>query len=62
MNERETLRAALARLDSRLQQILRERFTDGESQAAIARRMGISQMQVSRLERQALERLRAILS
>jgi DNA-directed RNA polymerase specialized sigma subunit len=38
------------------------RFVHGGSHATIARRIGVSQMQVSRLERQALERLKSLLS
>jgi RNA polymerase sigma-B factor len=60
--EREALRGALAQLEPRLQTILEARFVHGESQATLARRIGVSQMQVSRLERQALARLKMLLS
>ncbi len=59
--DRETLRRAMARLDERQQAIIRHRFFDGETQAEIAARMGISQMHVSRLERQALRTMRALI-
>jgi RNA polymerase sporulation-specific sigma factor len=50
---------ALERLNARERLILRWRYDAGATQAEIAKRLGISQVQVSRLERQALERLRA---
>lgn len=49
---------ALARLSERERFILLRRFQAGETQTHIANRLGISQVQVSRLERQALARLR----
>jgi RNA polymerase sporulation-specific sigma factor len=49
---------ALARLTARERLVLRWRYEDGETQSRVAERLGISQVQVSRLERQALERLR----
>jgi RNA polymerase sigma-B factor len=61
IEERETLRRALTHLDHRQRQIIYFRFFEEASQADVARRLGISQMHVSRLERQALKRLRAML-
>lgn len=61
IEERETLRRALTHLDQRQRQIIYFRFFEEASQADVARRLGISQMHVSRLERQALKRLRAML-
>jgi len=61
IEERETLRRALTHLDNRQRQIIYFRFFEEASQADVARRLGISQMHVSRLERQALKRLRAML-
>lgn len=56
-------RAALASgfhvLDERERLILRLAYFDGLSQAKIARRLGISQIHVSRLARRALAKLRA---
>jgi RNA polymerase sigma-B factor len=43
------LRPALARLTGRERRIIQLRFADGHSQAQIGRRLGVSQMQVSRL-------------
>ena len=54
----EWLRPALARLSSREQQIIQMRFADGYSQEQIGRRLGVSQMQVSRLLAAILARLR----
>jgi RNA polymerase sigma-B factor len=46
-------------LDARERLLLRLAYFDGLSQAQIARRVGISQIHVSRLTRRALEKLRA---
>ena len=56
--ERLTLRAALATLPEREQQVLALRYYRGMTQMNVARVLGVSQVQVSRLERRALERLR----
>jgi len=61
IEDRETVRRALERLDSRQRSIIYFRFFEEASQAEVARRLGISQMHVSRLERQALKRLKALL-
>ncbi len=58
---REMLWTAMQRLDPRQRQILHARFYEEATQEDIARRLGISQMHVSRLERQALQLLRAVL-
>jgi len=50
--------SALERLDARAREILRLRFQEELTQAAIGERVGLSQMHVSRLIRQALETLR----
>jgi RNA polymerase sigma-B factor len=62
LEDRATLDWALGRLPERAQQIVRMRFFDDLSQAEIARRLGISQMHVSRILREALARLRALVS
>jgi RNA polymerase sigma-B factor len=49
---------ALEQLDERERAVVRLRFVDDLSQTQIAARIGVSQMQVSRLLRRALERLR----
>ena len=56
--ERLTLRAAIATLPEREQQVLLLRYYRGMTQMDAARVLGVSQVQVSRLERRALERLR----
>ena len=56
--ERElTVDSALASLDERSRTILRLRFNEELTQAAIGERIGLSQMHVSRLIRQALDTL-----
>ena len=56
--ERMTLRTALAALPEREQQVLLLRYYRGMTQVQTAKVVGVSQVQVSRLERRALERLR----
>jgi RNA polymerase sigma-B factor len=53
-----SLRTGLAQLTPRERRILRLRFVDDLTQSAIAERIGLSQMQVSRVLRQSLDRLR----
>jgi RNA polymerase sigma-B factor len=55
-----TLCAALAGIPPRDRLILRMRFVEDLTQAEIAERLGISQMQVSRLLRRSLDRLRVL--
>jgi RNA polymerase sigma-B factor len=62
IEDRDALKQAVACLNSRQQQIIQLRFFDELSQAEVARQLGISQMHVSRLERQALSDLRQILT
>jgi RNA polymerase sigma-B factor len=50
-------RQALALLEPRLQTVLRLRYYRNLTQQQAARRLGVSQMQVSRLERRALHQL-----
>ena len=56
--ERLTLRTALSTLPEREQQVLLLRYYRGMTQVQTARVLGVSQVQVSRLERRALDRLR----
>lgn len=53
-----TLKEALNRLDEREQQIIRMRFFEGKTQMEVAAEIGISQAQVSRLEKNALKHMR----
>jgi RNA polymerase sigma-B factor len=57
--ERATLEPLLARISTRERTVLELRFRQDLTQAEIGERIGVSQMQVSRLIRQALMRLRA---
>lgn len=56
------LRTALGRLTPRKRSILWLRYYDGCSQTEVGAALGISQMQVSRLERDALHEMRAALT
>ena len=56
--ERVTLRAAIGRLPERERSVLLLRYYRGMTQMQTARIIGVSQVQISRLERKALERLR----
>ena len=57
--ERATLEPLMQRVSARERTVLRLRFGEDLTQAEIGKRIGVSQMQVSRLIRQALTRLRA---
>lgn len=52
------LKEAIERLDEREKHILSLRFMQGKTQTEVSREIGISQAQVSRLEKSALERIR----
>ncbi|MBE3589685.1 MAG: sigma-70 family RNA polymerase sigma factor [Firmicutes bacterium] len=56
--ERYTLREVLARLEERDRRLIALRYLAGLSQAEVGRRLGVSQVQVSRLERRILAQLR----
>jgi RNA polymerase sigma-B factor len=58
---RDVLSRAMAHLNPRERSIMAMRFYDQMSQSEIAKRLGISQMHVSRLQRAALEQLRRYL-
>lgn len=58
----EWLAGAVGQLAAREQLILRLRFVDGLTQAEIGGRLGVSQMQISRILRTVLTRLRTVLS
>jgi RNA polymerase sigma-B factor len=57
--ERATLEPLMGQIGARERTVLKLRFGDDLTQAEIGERIGVSQMQVSRLIRQALARLRA---
>jgi len=58
VEERSVLASALRKLSPRDQRILRLRFVDGLTQSEIASRLGVSQMQISRLLASSLQSLR----
>jgi RNA polymerase sigma-B factor len=58
---REVLERAMQHLNERERRIMMMRFFDEMSQSEVAKRLGISQMHVSRLQRAALEQLRQYL-
>ena len=56
--ERESLRTAIAALPDRERQVILLRYYRGMTQDRTARVLGVSQVQISRIERRAMERLR----
>lgn len=52
------LQRAMCALDERQQAVIQARFFENRSQRDLAAELGVSQMTVSRIERQALEKLR----
>lgn len=60
--EQIALREALAQLDDREREVVLRRFFKDETQTAIASDLGVSQVQVSRIEKGALHKLRNILA
>ena len=61
MLEKLALREALSKLDSREREIILRRFFRDETQSAIADDIGVSQVQVSRIEKGALLKLKKVL-
>ncbi len=53
-----SIRNALSRLQSRERKIIRRRFFQGKTQMEVAEEIGISQAQVSRLEKAALQQMK----
>ena len=54
----EQLRSAMSALDGRQREVIRLRFFESLSQRQVAERLDLSQMTVSRIERQALDALK----
>jgi RNA polymerase sigma-B factor len=52
------IQQAMERLPARLRDVLQRRYYQGGSQQQVGRDLGVSHMQISRLERKALEQLR----
>lgn len=61
MLEKLALREALSKLNSREQEIIVRRFFSDETQSVIADDLGVSQVQVSRIEKGALLKLKKVL-
>ncbi|MDD4802906.1 MAG: SigB/SigF/SigG family RNA polymerase sigma factor [Syntrophomonas sp.] len=61
MLEKLSLREAVSKLEHREQEIIIRRFFRDETQSAIADDLGVSQVQVSRLEKSALLKLKKVL-
>jgi RNA polymerase sigma-B factor len=59
--EHAALGAALEKLSVKERRVLEMAYFEGHSQAEISRRMGVSQMHISRLLRRALAQLRQLL-
>ena len=59
--EHVSLREALRKLPEKELQVISLRFYHGMTQDAASRVIGVSQVQVSRLEKRAIEKLRALL-
>ena len=60
--EQLSLNEAMKRLPDRERNIIRMRFYEGRTQTEVAEEVGISQAQVSRLEKNALKTMRSYLS
>lgn len=58
--EKLTIAQALTRLNKREKEIIARRFFDGRTQVEVAEEIGISQAQVSRLEKDAINRIRKV--
>jgi RNA polymerase sporulation-specific sigma factor len=56
--EQMALSQAFEELDERERYILRARIVEGRTQMEVAKRLNVSQVQISRLERKALDRLK----
>lgn len=57
-----SLSQALEKLNDREKQILRKRYFEGKTQTEISAEVGVSQAQVSRLEKSAFDRIRQMMS
>ena len=55
-----TIGEAMKKLNSREKTIISKRFFDGRTQMEVAEEIGISQAQVSRLEKSAIERIKKL--
>ena len=55
-----TITEAMKKLNSREKTIISKRFFDGRTQMEVAQEIGISQAQVSRLEKSAIDRIKKL--
>jgi len=62
VEDRDWLLSGLVALEERERAILQHRYFGELSQAEVARRLGVSQMHISRIERRAIARLRVLLA
>lgn len=62
VEKRMDLQQALSQLKEQEQQVLLLAFQEGQSQRAIAQKLGVSQMSVSRIQKRATEKLKQIMS
>ncbi len=60
--EKMALREALGKLDDREREVILRRFFRDETQAVIAAELGVSQVQISRIEKAAILKLKSILA
>jgi len=60
--EQMALREALAKLEEREREVLLRRYFKDETQMVIAEDLGVSQVQVSRIEKAALRKLKNLLA
>ncbi|WP_068783525.1 sigma-70 family RNA polymerase sigma factor [Paenibacillus phocaensis] len=62
VENRMDLQQALSQLKAQEQQVLLMAYQEGQSQRAIAQKLGMSQMSVSRIQKRATERLKQIMN
>ena len=58
--ERMTIESALGKLNEKEKNIIMKRFFDGRTQMEVAEEIGISQAQVSRLEKSAIQHIKRL--
>jgi RNA polymerase sporulation-specific sigma factor len=62
MLEKMALQEAMSKLDSREREVIMRRFFKDETQSSIAEDLGVSQVQISRIEKGALMKLKQMLA
>ena len=58
--ENMTIRQAMKKLNSKEKEIIDRRFFEGKTQMEVANELGISQAQVSRIEKNAINRIKRL--